>query len=169
MKTYLILAALFVSMSTFASTPYKVLKDKFGGENEVILLGMTGDLFATHELQSSRGPKWKKVAEAYIEERTEAVEISQKIEDYSVAESCRIRGEVDYIETDSLSYRWKALKPARTQNAQTVLYVVETYADYQVNFASGKTFRCPYLINQYVFLNSPSGRAPFTFLGKIKD
>lgn len=169
MKTLLLLTSLCFGLAAQASTPYKIIKNKWSIEDEVVLTGVTGDLFATHELVSSRGPGWKKAAEAFIEDKTEAVEISQQIEDYTVAESCRIRGEVDYVETDSFTFRWKALKPVRTANAPTVLYVVQTYADYRINFPSGKTYNCPYLINEYVFLNAPASGKPFRFLGKLKD
>lgn len=168
MKTALTLLALIISVNVFATTPYKIIKNKWSSEDEVILTGVTGDLFGTHELLSTRGPGWKKAAEAFIEDKTEAVEISQQIEDYTVVEACRIRGDVEYIETDSFTFRWKALKPVRSPNAQTVLYVVQTFADYQVYFPSGKSFKCPYLINEYVFLNAPAGGKPFGFLGKLK-
>lgn len=166
MKSLLTALAIVISAQAFASDGYRVIQSRWG--NEVELIGVTGDLFATHELLASRGPGWKKTAEAYIENKTDAIEISGKIEDGTVTESCGLDFEdVDYIEVDSLSYKWKALKSVRNRNAGTILYSVSTYGNYSVNLSRGKAVKCPYLISEYVFLNKASAGKPFKYLGTL--
>ena len=164
MKSLLLALSLVVSATAFAKDPYSVTKNPWGGESEVRLNGVTGDLFATHELVASKGPAWKKTAESYIENKTDATEALNKIEDGTISEACNIDWEqIDYVEADSLTYKWKALKPVRQANAATILYVVETYGRYIVKMNKGKSITCPYLINEYVFLN------PMKFLGVIAE
>lgn len=168
MKTLVAALTIFISSQVFAQDGYTVTGSRWGGEDEVTLTGVTGDLFATHELLNSRGPGWKKQAIAYIEDKTDAIENSQQIEDGTIAEHCNLEFEnIEMVEVDSLSYEWGALKPVRARNGNTILYTVSTYADYRVTLESGKVVACPYFINDYVFLNKPSNGQPFKFLGKI--
>ncbi len=168
MKTLFFVLSFSFSLSALAQ-PYVVTPSRWG--NDIVTFpGASGDLFATHEFQNSRGPGWKKAAINFIEEETDAVEISGKIEDGTISEQCNAKWEsIDYVEIEGLSYKWRALKPLRSSRAQTILYTVATYGEYVIIFKNGKKLECPYLINEYVFLNKASALAPFTFLGQTED
>lgn len=167
MKTIALLALLIHSLPALAQTGYTVTPNRWGLP-EVRLTGVTNDLFATHRLEDSRGPGWRRAAEAMIEDEsvTDAIEVMGKIEDGTVTESCGLNFEsVEYVEADSLSYKWAAMKPIR--GTKTVLYVVDTYGDYVVTKTNGKKVSCPYLIQSFVFLNQAEGRNPFKLLGQL--
>jgi hypothetical protein len=46
--------------------------------------------------------------------------------------------------------------------------VAQTYGEYVIRLNTGRKIKCPYLINEYVFLNQASAGAPFKFLGKTE-
>lgn len=168
MKTLFTLLSLTFSLSVLAQA-YVVTPSRWGN-NIVSFPGASGDLFATHEFQNSRGPGWKAAAITFVEEETDAVEISGKIEDGTISEHCMANWEsIDMVEIEGLSYKWKALKPLRSPRAQTILYTVATYGEYVIKLKNGRKLECPYLINEYVFLNKPSAQLPFTFLGQTED
>lgn len=163
MKTLIILFTLALSSQAFSQA--YVIKPNRWGDSYVSFPGVTGDLFATHVFQNSKGAGWKNKAIAYIENETDAVEISGKIEDGTISEHCEADWEsIDYVDIEGLSYKWKALKSLGSSSAKTVLYVVETYGDYVINLENGKKIDCPYLINEYVFLN----KTPFAYLGQTE-
>jgi hypothetical protein len=165
MKISLYFLTLLLSLSAFAQAPYEIERNRWG-HDIVSFPGATADLFATHELLATRGPNWKKLAENFVEEETDAVEILGKIEDGTLSEHCDVDWDsIDSVENEGLSYKWSALKPLRTARAKTILYTISTYGDYVIRLENGKKVACPFLINEYVFLNQKSGNKPFKFLG----
>jgi len=167
MKTLFVLLTLAFSAQAFAQA-YVITPNRWG-DNYVSFPGASGDLFATHEFQTSRGPGWKAKAIEYIENETDAIEISGKIEDGQISEHCNANwDDIDYVEMDTLSYKWNALKPVRAPRAATILYTVETYGDYMIVMNSGKKIKCPYLIKEFVFLNKTTQGKPFKFLGQTE-
>lgn len=169
MKIIFLLLTITLSLNAFAQEAYVVERNRWGGDDVVRFPGVSGDLFATHEFIATRGPGWKRVAEDFIEEETDAVEISGKIEDGTISDHCKAHWEsVDYVELEGISLKWSALKPIRNTRTTTILYTVAAYGDYIIKMENGRKIKCPYPLNTYVFLNKKSHQYPFTYIGIIE-